>query len=128
MIKDYALRTISACLFFWACIAVGHAAQLSISAPAQSSTASGGFKVEGNAAGFLNVEVWFDGAEIARATPAASGAFSMWVDASNIVNGTHTFTINAWNSPPHTPFTLHAQESRTITVAQTVSSTAGGAG
>jgi hypothetical protein len=115
MIRHYALGFFATSLLLFSGLSSGQAV-LTLSAPGQPAASAGQFTVAGNASGFLNVETWFNGAEIARATPDSSGGFSMAVNTSNIPDGPQAFVVHAWNSPPHTPFTQQAQTPLTVTV------------
>jgi hypothetical protein len=91
--------------------------QLSITAPAQASTAAGTISISGSAPGFLNVEVSFNGSLLGRTTPSASGGFSVSVNTLTLPQGPQTLVINAWNSPAGQPYTVTNQVHLMLQVA-----------
>src|SRR5262249_50079924 len=85
------------------------AVSLRWASPAAGSTVSGNasFRLTGSA--FRNVEIFWNGVMVARASVSSdSTTATASIETSQFANGTVTLTAHAWNSPPGTAFTSEA--------------------
>src|SRR5574337_846021 len=92
---------------------------ISITAPAPNATVSGNITFTGVASGFVNVEVWWNGAIVpgARTTPDSNTfAYTVAASTTGISNGNQTFTVFGWDAPAGQPFTHTANTAVVLNV------------